>query len=191
MAALGFFWLLAGCVPVGTPTGSAPLAGAEQERVTQIAVALAQADEAARLGPAKRAELEMALIAVDALGAKPADGAGDPVPEWRSKLPEGSIATHPSRGRALGAAYRQGWVDAGATITVEQIFFAGQTAQAAVASPDNALIDLMVHGGDTQPLCTAKSGAGSCRWLPAYTRRYALTISNPGRARARYYLVVE
>lgn len=191
MAPLKPLWMLASllltCCAAVDADPPARAADAGMGKAERIAGALATAGGSA----GKLPELERALIALDALGATSAPGADDPVPGWRAQLPPGSPAARPLRGRALGAAYRQGWLEAGGSVVIEQIFLAGQPARVALAVPGGGGVSLTVHGQDQRPVCTTSAGQGACQWLPLYTQRFALRLSNGAGARTRYFLVVE
>ena len=90
-------------------------------------------------------------------------------------------------GRLGGDGWQQGWIEAGAELKVEQQFLAGQPAAVSVLSQAGAPLAVTVAERDEAPVCRRARG---CRWQPAFTGRYAITLTNAGRARVRYVLVV-
>ena len=91
-------------------------------------------------------------------------------------------------GGGLGArGYQRGWIEAGAALTLEQLFLAGQPATVALIGGDDAPLALTVVEPGAGRSCRSARG---CRWLPEYSQRYAITLRNPGGARVRYVLVV-
>jgi hypothetical protein len=160
---------------------------APASRAALVADLLARADGAADAPTrANRAALARDLDALDRLGARAADGGDDPTPAWRDR--SGARAAG-YRGRILGPAFRRGWIDPGAEVRVEQLFLSGQTATVAVAATPDQPLRLGVSGRDLAQLCPA--GGRNCRWLPLFTQRYTISITNAGQKRARFYLVVD
>lgn len=176
---------------LGTIALAAALAGgasAQQEmpdRATMVAELLAGLDTPARK-PAARRRQAATMRTLDRLGAHSLD-------ETQAR----PAAGQPFRGRVLGPAYQRGWLDAGATMTLQQQFMAGQRASIAAVGtaigvvPGTApgALTLTVTEPGEQPVCHEAPRA--CRWLPLYTQRYAITLRNPGTARVRYYLVLD
>ncbi len=130
-----------------------------------------------------------------ALGATPAEGQDDLAVRWTQEAQDHGVTRSALgfRGRALGPAYRRGSLGAGDSVTVRQLFFAGQRAQISVApSRGAANLSLRVQGADGNTLC-AKPIEGSqadCAWLPLFTDRYDIVIENGGSVPAAFYLVV-
>ncbi len=153
----------------------------------RLALALAAADRAAEAGD--RDALEQSLAAIDRLGGKPADDAARSRFEtWVAQRPVGAI---PFRGRALGPGYRTGTIGAGETKDIEQTFLSGQRASIALSSPNGRTLRLGVTTSKEKPVCRKLAAQSSCNWVPVFTDRHHITVSNPGRAEARYYLVIE
>ncbi|QGP77869.1 hypothetical protein GL174_01785 [Sphingobium sp. CAP-1] len=133
--------------------------------------------------------------ALTALGASPAEGQEDLAARWTQEASAAGVtrAALGFRGRALGPAYRRGSLDAGGSVTMRQLFFAGQRAQILVAPASGAAnLSIRVQDAEGSTLC-AKSVGGpqaDCAWLPLFTDRYAIVIENGGTAPAAFYLIV-
>lgn len=180
--------LLASC---GTASTDAGLARTEpsrpQSRVLRVADALALADKAARTGD--DAALASPLATLTALGAQPLDDAAQSsLAQWQAKaLDRGP----PLRGRTLGPGYRHGTLNAGGDLQIEQTFLSGQKASIALSSPDAAQLRLQVIDGTSQAVCQHTASRPSCEWVPMFTQRHQIHVINPGRRKARFYLVVD
>lgn len=146
---------------------------------------LAAADAAAaRPGKTARKTLGKSVTALDRIGVRAQDGAEDALPGWRAQA--GPAAVY--RGRVLGPAYRRGWLEPGAELTVEQLFLGGQAANVAVAANPSQPLQLSIRGADSVARCVTPR---DCRWTPIFTERYTIRVRNAGSARARYYLVFD
>lgn len=179
--------VLASC---GTASTDAGLARTEpsrsQSRVLRVADALALADKAARTGD--DAALASPLATLAALGAQPLDDAAQSsLALWQAKAPDGP----PLRGRTLGPGYRYGTLNAGGDLQIEQTFLSGQKASIALFSPDAAQLRLQVIDGTSQAVCQHTAARPSCEWVPMFTQRHQIHVINPGRRKARFYLVVD
>ena len=131
-----------------------------------------------------------ALVALDSYGARPAETAGDPVPAWRASLPASAVP--PMRGRVLGPAYRKGVLEPGATVRLDQLFDGGRQARVAVATTDEGELGIAVLDGSGKPICPSHLGQrGQCKWVPPYSGRHQIVLSNPGSARSTYYLAID
>jgi hypothetical protein len=108
------------------------------------------------------------------------------VPAWRKTA---GIGEPDYRGRVLGPAYSRGWIEPGQTAQIDQQFLAGQRATVAVAAAPQGGLALSVTDPDRALVCRTRPR--SCNWLPLYTQRYTITLSNRGTSRLRYYLVVD
>lgn len=183
--ALLFGLALAGCSPAPAQVGqgTAPVTRAER-----IALALEAAASADAAGDA--AGIARALQVVEASGARPLPGAGeDPVPAWRAAA--GELAP-PLRGRPLGPGYRSGRIAAGGRDSFAQLFLSGTASVIAVSSPTGDRIALRVRDQKEQPVCQRDPAqSGACRWVPLFTQRYTIEVSNLGEGDARYFLVIE
>ena len=154
--------------------------------VEQIAEALAAGEAAQAKG--KHAALLAAADRLDRLGAR-----GEAAAQWRAQAmaagarPRGS----PWRGRATGPAYRRGELPSGGRLATEQVFMAGETALVAVVPVGAQPLHVSITGPDGAAVCEQRvtPPRAACRWLPVFTKRFRISIANPGAAPARYYLV--
>jgi hypothetical protein len=185
LLALGAIALAGGSVAPGV------LAGVEAapNAAFKLAEAFAQAAEAEKKGDAKG--LAKALRFIDASGARPlATSQADPIPAWRS-LANGA-GSPPYRGRPLGPGYRSGLLNPGGRETFNQLFLSGTGASIALSAPTGDRLALKVLDPQAKPICTDESGRGGmCRWIPLFTQRYTIEVSNMGKGDARYFLVVQ
>jgi hypothetical protein len=166
------------------PSRAALPAGADASM--RLADALAQADLAAEAGDG--AGLARSLAAIAAIGARPLDPSSTAqLAEWQNRSP----APPPLRGRALGPGYRQGVLAPGDDLSLEQTFLSGQKASIALTTPSGSALLLQVIDGSAKPVCTDRAATASCRWIPIFTQRHTIRLSNPGQRQARFYLVIE
>ncbi|MEC3912391.1 hypothetical protein U5A82_18500 [Sphingobium sp. CR2-8] len=138
--------------------------------------------------------LETAGI-LKALGARPAKEQDDLAAQWIRQAHDHGVAVSDLafRGRALGPAYRRGSLAARESLTLRQLFLAGQRAQISVAPTHGASgLSMRVQGADGNTLCDkAVDGRQSdCAWLPLFTDRYDIVIENGGTMPADFYLIV-
>jgi len=169
--------------PPAPPRAALPV-GADASM--RLADALAQADLAAEAGDG--AGLARSLGAIAALGARPLDPSSvAQLAEWQGRSP----APPPLRGRALGPGYRQGVLAPGDDLSLEQTFLSGQKASIALTAPSGSALLLQVIDGSAKPVCTDRAATASCRWIPIFTQRHTIRLTNPGRRQARFYLVIE
>lgn len=152
------------------------------------------AGDAARGRGDHRALLEDAQL-LRALGAKPADGQDDLATAWTQEAQSHGVTRSSLnfRGRALGPAYRHGSIGAGASMTVRQLFLAGQRAQISIAPTHKAShLSVRVLGTDGNTLCAkpVNGAQANCAWLPLFTDRYDIVIENGGAATEAFYMVV-
>ncbi len=153
----------------------------EQPITADVATLAAEALLDAEGGsPAQRRD---ALRLLDRLGAHPADAADDPRPALRAQA---RIQPETTRGRLLGPAFRRGEVGGGAVWTIEQTFLAGRPTTVALASRPRQAAVLGIDGPDTAVRCAA---AVRCSWVPKFTERYRITVTNAAPAPARFVLV--
>lgn len=175
---------VSGCTALDART---PVAAAPPDAVAQVAALLAAASD-----PALDAKARAPLLArLEQLDIQPvADIEDDPLPGWRDEAAAKGLAQPPVRGRALGPAYRSGWLDPGKTVSLEQLFLAGKTAQIILTSPDRAPLALLISDRDQKAICRQDGPPpGRCQWLAIYTQRYRISLGNPGTERRRYFLV--
>ncbi|MDB5720340.1 MAG: hypothetical protein JWP15_958 [Alphaproteobacteria bacterium] len=170
------------------PALAAIAAAAPADPVDTVALVLASgmAAEAAGNG---RAMLD-AAGRLDASGARAEEG--DLAMHWRDLARSRGIRDRvpPLRGRALGPAYRRGTLDAGAELATEQVFLAGQKAVVALVPQPGRNLSILVASPD-KPICArdAQPPRATCSWLPLFTSRVRISVSNRGANPATYYLV--
>lgn len=174
--------LLAACAASEPPRTAA----AEEPAAMAETVAALLAGAEADVGAGRTSALARRLARLEALGARPADEAGeDPVAGWRTAI---GSETVPFRGRALGPAYRRGTLAADSELELTQTFLSGRKAVIAVSSPAGIAPALRVVSASGTTVCES---AARCRWTPVFTERYAITLRNTSRQARAYYLVVE
>lgn len=169
----------------GAPQPSVPASDA-----AVVASLLVEAEHAAQGPRADRRMLGKALASLDRFGAHPLDTAGDPLPEWRSAAL--ASAEPPLRGRTLGPAYRNGTLPPGGTVRLTQLFDGGRTARVAIATPGKAPLGFAVIDGEERAVCPPATGTErECSWVPLYSGRYEIVLSNGSDQQAGYYLVID
>lgn len=170
---------------------AAPISAAEQPSLAdQVAAALARADVAARKGD--RSGLSRALIELDVAGAHPLEAtAPDPVVAWRSRAMPAKVVL---RGRALGPAYRSGRLAGNTRDSLAQLFLSGRDASVALSAPEGGRLAMTVRDKDERPVCRGETGSfarNGCRWVPLYTQRYTIEVTNLGARDTTYFLVID
>ncbi len=185
---LGVALLLAGCAHPQA-AAVAPISYAAEPTLA-VAQLLAAAEIAAQ-GPARdKPALAPTLAALARLGAHPALDSEDPVAAWYALLPSGA-SQPPVRGRMLGPAYRRGTLDAGGSVTLDQLFDGGRQARVAVATPGAEPVSIAVVDGAGKPVCTNDVlRRGHCNWVPPFSARHQIVIKNSSTIRAAYYLAI-
>jgi hypothetical protein len=145
-----------------------------------------------------RRDVKAMRAAGDALvreGAVPTNDTSDAAARWFAKSGAGGTHAHaaiaPFRNRVLGAGYRMVALAAGATTRFDQTFLAGQRARIAVVPLTKSEFNLSVRGDDGQSVCAAASSNSRCDWVPAWTTRYAIQLSNSGKAKSDYYVIMQ
>ena len=138
------------------------------------------------------AEARAPMIArLDALGVAALPEVGeDPLADWRREYvaPAGEVF----RGRTLGPGYRRAQLAAGQRVVIDQIFYAGERANMAAQTRSGQQVDLHVANAKAQKVCEAQlSPNASCRWLPIFTERFSITLTNRGTTPASVYLVFD
>lgn len=132
---------------------------------------------------------------LDALGASPAEGQEDVAALWKQEAVAHGVTRSAlgGRGRALGPAYLRDTLKPGASITLRQLFLAGQPARLSLAPARGAAgLSLRVQGADGTTLC-ARAVAGpqaDCLWTPPVTDRYAIVVENDGTVPTAFYLLI-
>ena len=159
-------------------------------RAEMVAATLAAAERHAATPRSRgsRRALGASLAMLDRLGVRAEASAGeDPIREWRAIA--GPSSAPPFRGRLLGPAFRRGWLEPGQALRVEQLFASGQNATVSVAAVPDTPLRLGVSGpGDAAP---CRDGQRSCAWMPLFTQRYTITVTNPTERRTRFFLVFD
>ena len=154
--------------------------------VEQTAAALAAGEAALETG--RHEALLAAADRLDRLGAR-----GEMAAAWRLRaLAAGARAgSAPWRGRATGPAYRRGELPSGGRLATEQVFMAGEAALVAVVPVGAQPLHVSITGPDGAAICEQRvtPPRAACRWLPVFTKRFRISIANPGPTPARYYLV--
>lgn len=155
----------------------------------RLAAAMAAASDAEAKGDRKA--LAQAMRVIDASGAHPLEASEhDPLPAWRSAA--AGAGTPPYRGRPLGPGYRSGTLNRGAHDSFSQLFLSGTGATIALSAPTGDKLSLRVLDPQAKPVCEEGSGRGGmCRWVPLFTQRYTIEVTNLGKDDARYFLVVQ
>lgn len=178
---------LAGCGAPRVTEPTAATAPVPDDAVGRAAALLAEADT-----PATSATRRATLVAaLDRLGsAAQPDSEDDPLARWRIEGEAAGQAAVPDRGRALGPAYRSGWLEPGANKVLDQLFLAGQTARIALTSPDRQPIALTISDPASKVICRQDGPPpGRCQWVSVFTQRYRIELANRGQVRLRYFLV--
>ncbi|MFZ1741719.1 MAG: hypothetical protein WAT93_02635 [Pontixanthobacter sp.] len=148
---------------------------------------MAEADNADRRGDI--GALARSVGKLQSLDAQPLDADGNrQLASWGEKLPHG---LPPLRGRTLGAGYRSGVLAAGVDTKIEQTFLSGQKATIAVSAVDGSKLGLRITNGEAHLVCNQLAARPSCKWIPIFTQRHVIVLSNPGRKKVKFYLVIE
>jgi len=128
-----------------------------------------------------------AVLALEAIGARPVGD--DAAQRWRAFL--GGKAPPPQRGRGLGPGYRMGTLASGEVLKLEQIFLAGERADIAAQTLGNGTLRLQIASLDGRSTCTPPEGLRMrCRWIPVFTQRFAIRLTNASASPMPYYLAV-
>ena len=156
--------------------------------IVSLALSRGMAAEASGNG---RTLLDSARM-LDAVGARAAEGEADLAGRWRELAKARGVRDKvaPLRGRALGPAYRRGRLDPGGMLATEQVFLAGQKAIVSLVPEPGRKLEMEVAAPD-KAICelSALAPRGACAWLPLFTARVKIKITNRGPAPAAYYLV--
>jgi hypothetical protein len=167
------------------PTLAADRADSPVDRVADVLAA----GEVAATGEA----LVAAASRLDRLAAHPLGGGEDLAARWRTQGAALGVKdeTPPMRGRALGPAYRSGQLAAGAHIDLDQIFLGGEAAVVVVVPQAGRSLHVRISDADQMPICgqAVEPPKAACRWLPVFTTRFRISLTNPAATAARYYLV--
>ena len=169
------------------------LANTSPDTFDRVMASLASGSAAERSGKADA--MVSAASALFREGARPLDDSPDVAIRWQSFGRSGGgksrAALAPYRDRALGAGYRMVALPAGATTQFDQIFLAGQRARVAVVPITKSVFGLSVRDDQRQPVCVGGANAPRCDWIPNFTTRYEIRLSNPGKVKSDYYVVMQ
>jgi hypothetical protein len=183
---------LAACAAPPTALGQATVFGpttlgqARADPLAEAAALLAAAE-----GAGSAAERAPLIAQLDALGvhALP-ESEGDLLGAWRSEHRAEPALVY--RGRTLGPGYRRAQLAAGQELVIDQIFYAGERAEMAAQTQGGQPVVLAVANPRTEKVCEARlDPQARCRWLPIFTERFSITLSNRGTTPASVYLVFE
>lgn len=130
-----------------------------------------------------------AVTMLGRLGVHADEGQADLVGRWQAQLPPD--ASPPLRGRLLGPAYRSGTLAPGKSLTTKQLFEGGRQAKVSLSGKAHAPLKVAIRDLRDNAVCTPDAGnPRNCRWTPAYSARYEITITNPGTEPVTYFLVI-
>lgn len=181
-------------VPAETQT---PIAG--QTSISQSHAAILEIIESgnqAKLANDAKGMSEAAHLLTQ-LGAQPLNNdTPDFAEDWRytaNKL-RGTDADPAYRGRVRGSAYREKILAPGAMENLEEIYYASEKAELTLKTLSGGALALQVaeQSDETpQAVCAldAQDTAASCQWLPLWTAKYNITITNHGTEPVSYLLV--
>lgn len=179
---------LASCAQTGEMAAISPPAPTARGSATvMLAAALAQADMAASTD--NDGGLTQSLTTIAALDARPLDPATEAqLAQWQSQSPD---TAPPLRGRTLGPGFRQGTLTAGGDLRIEQTFLSGQKASIALSTPGGSKLRLQVIDGAAKAVCQDVATTPACEWIPVFTQRHVIQLTNLGKQQTRFYLVIE
>jgi len=190
-------------IPLGLLALAMPACATPQQAATETTpqrhrlVAEALRDgERAEMHPAESAQnLADAASRLQRIGAAPLPGTEDLAVRWQREATEHGAkpaARPPMRGRALGAAYRRDRLGANAESITRQVFLAGTRAVVTVVPSDDADLQLQVSRDGEAPACAREvdSPHATCEWIPSFTQRYTIRVSNAGSSQAEYFLII-
>lgn len=138
-----------------------------------------------------------AAMALQSLGAHPEDGTDDLARQWMKRANE--LGVRPSmqvaytfRGRTLGPGYRQGRVGARGQFRTHQSFNAGQRAEIVLVPMDEAPLSLDVVDEDGAQVCSVAPSTRNlgCRWVPTFTGRSDIDVTNDNDRAVSFYIVL-
>lgn len=133
--------------------------------------------------------LARAAQQLELLGANPqTDADAAALLRWRASLP---ADIPPTRGRALGPAYRSGTLAPGAATELNQTFLGGRSAQIVVRVSRGPAPQLVVKDQSDRRVCLAGDDPVECRWTPLYTQRHRIEIVNRGSEKSEFYIVFD
>lgn len=185
---LGLVSCLAACAPKSP--SMEPLASSatmELKPAEQVAEALVAASLAERA--ADPDGLRSAVLDLQRLRAEPATQPLQArIAAW---MDFAAIDDPPMRGRTLGPAMRSGSILPGQSNDLSQTFLSGQKATIVARSSEGNSLQLSVYDNSGGETCTQASARALCAWIPIYTSRYTISVSNPGQTEINYFLVID
>lgn len=149
--------------------------------------ALVNADKAAARGDT--AVLRDALAVLEQLAVRPSSEAErETLDKWQELAPR---EEPPLRGSALGPAFRKGALAPGRHIAIAQTFLAGQRAELAVETTGSGSLSIEVLDSNDKAVCMRNGSRAQCSWLPLFTERHSIRLTNRSSRSLTYYLVIE
>jgi len=187
VSAVAALAVLAGCATLPTPPDPAL---ASTDPLISAAALLVAAD-AARTDEARAPMIaRLDALGVSVLAATGPTTSDDPLTEWRRRYTPAAGEVY--RGRTLGPAYRRAQLAAGERLVIEQIFTAGERAEMAAQTSGGQPVALAVANNKAEKVCEAQlTPHARCRWMPIYTERFQITLTNRGTTPASVYLVFD
>ena len=142
-------------------------------------------------------DLAKAAQFLNGVGAHPwGDGTIDLQKSWASTARSLNGGAEPAayRGRVKGPAYRKNILAAGASETLHEIYYAAEAAELTLKGSGLALSvteQVSSNGKTSGPICSAHDIVvpASCQWMPLWTAKYDIVITNHGENPAPYLLV--
>ena len=184
---VGLAWALAACVsaPDAPPLPAVAELEERAESPAALAVSLLSAAEASPDGESRLPYVQR----LDSLGVRvEQDQADDPLSAWRADIVQKGPVW---RGRTLGPAYRRARLAPGESMAMEQVFYAGERAEIAAQASRGAKVELAIRDREAKKVCARTlSPQARCLWLPRFTERFAITLTNHGTKPASIYLVL-
>lgn len=134
---------------------------------------------------------------LQAMGAVPHSGTEDLAKRWEVQAqeltPEDARETIPYRGRIKGPAYRRQTLSPETDDVIEDVFYAAETAQMTLQVMGSSSLrwEVSEDGADDGPVCTGSVGTdgATCRFMPLWTSKYRIRITNSSDQSATYLFV--
>lgn len=137
------------------------------------------------------------------IGAVPLDeNTSDLAKEWSDTaktLPTNVEDSAQYRGRVKGPAYRKEVLAGGEVLVLEEIYYASEKAELTLKTLSGDNLDVVValqpskdaNTANDTPVCDAhtRTKIAACEWLPLWTAKYNITITNHGENPVPYVLV--
>ena len=195
-AIIGFGLVVPGCSQANSET----LETTPAQTVPQIHAAILEIIESGDKAKAAKdgKALSQAAALLAQLGAKPFDtDTPDLINDWRKAASNMQADAPAYRGRVKGPAYRKKVLAPGAHEVLEEIYYASEKAELTLKALSGGVLALRIaeqpsqDNNDTKPVCTLRIEAApaSCQWLPLWTAKYNITITNNSQQPIPYLLV--